>query len=140
MQKNSREALGVQLGYAAGPDGNGIVYARLQSTAGERLVRAAFRVKRFAGMGEREVGYGALTAIATVLRERGVEKINLMLSDAALIDDLVTHRAVPPPLVIPYVHLRCALNRFTGFSLSSGVEENDLAQRARAEVALNTAA
>lgn len=140
MHKSTRETIGVQLGYAAGPDGNGIAYARLTSRAGERLVRAAFRVKRFSGIEGREVGYGALTAIATVLRERGIENVTLAVPDAVLVDDLVTHRAVPPPLVLPYVHLRCALNRFTRFAVTTVTEENDLAQRARAEVAFHTAA
>lgn len=138
--QSTRETIGVQLGYAAGPDGNGIVYARLTSRAGERLVRAAFRVKRFSGIEGREVGYAAMTEIATVLRARGIENIAVAVPDPLLADDLVTHRPVPPPLVLPYVRLRCALNQFSRFSLTPGNEETDLAQRARAEVAFHTAA
>ncbi len=140
MQKSKRETIGVQLGYAADPLGNGIVYARLRTTAGVRLVRAAFRVKRFLGTDGREVGYGALTAVATLLRERGVERVNIVLSDAPLVDDLTTHRAVPPPLVLPYVTLRCTLNRFAECSLKIACEDADLAQRALAEVTFHTAA
>ncbi|MDQ2864645.1 MAG: hypothetical protein M3R51_00300 [Candidatus Eremiobacteraeota bacterium] len=140
MQRRTRGTIHVQLGYDAGADGGGIVYARLRSAAGERLVRAAFHVKRLTGTEGRENGYGALTAIALLLRERGIESIHLKLSDGALLEDIATHRSVPAALVLPYVRLHCALNRFASFSVSAGEEDEDLAQRARAEVALHIAA
>ncbi len=140
MRTTKRETIGVQLGYAAAPSGDGIVYARLRSSAGERLVRAAFRVQRFAGLDDREIGYAALTAIATLLCERGIDRINVGLADGTLFDDLRSHRDLPPPLVLPYVRLRCTLNRFANVSVGAAEEDLDLAQRARAEVALHPAA
>lgn len=129
----------VQLGYAADEVGKGVAYARLASRTGERLVRAAFRVQRFAGLDGREVAYAALTAIASMLSERGVERAVFSVPDAALVADRSEHRDVPPPIVLPYVRLGCALNRFKAFALAVGVDP-DLTQRAIAEVALTPAA
>ena len=129
----------VQLGYAADRLGEGIAYARLTTRAGERLVRVAFRVQRYDGLGGREVSYGALTAVATMLRERGLERAAFALSDADLVADCREHRDVPPPLVLPYVRLRCALNRFVDFHLRVS-DDPDLEARARAELVLHTAA
>jgi hypothetical protein len=128
-----------QLGYAADRLGNGVAYARLTTQAGERLVRVAFRVQRFDGLNGREVAYGALTAIATLLRERGVERVAFGLSDSALVADCNQHRDVASALVLPYVRLGCALNRFAAFELRIS-EDADLEARARAESALHTAA
>ncbi len=129
----------MQLGYAADRLGNGIAYARLTTRAGERLVRVAFRVQRFEGLHGREIGYAALSAVATMLCERGLERAAFFLGDPDLIADCTTHRAVPPPLVLPYVRLRCALNRFAEYALQAG-EDLDLETRARAELLLHTAA
>ncbi|HTZ55727.1 MAG TPA: hypothetical protein VMB20_11750 [Candidatus Acidoferrum sp.] len=129
----------VQLGYAADQLGNGIAYARLSTRAGARLVRVAFRVQRFEGLGGREIGYAALTAVAALLRERGLERAAFSLGDIDLVADCTARRDVPPPLVLPYVRLRCALNRFADYALHAG-EDPDLEGRARAELVLHSAA
>ncbi len=139
MRSTTRETIGVQLGYAAAPSGDGIVYARLMSSAGERLVRAAFRVKRYTGLAEREVAYAAMESVAGLLCERNVENVAFSLPDAALVEDLTNHRDVPPPLVLPYVRLRCKLNRFRKYAVEP-CAEIDLTERARAEVAMHSAA
>jgi hypothetical protein len=129
----------VQLGYAADEVGNGVAYARLSSRSGERLVRAAFRAQRFSGLDGREVAYAALSAIALMLSERGVERPRFLVPDAALVADRNEHRDVPLPIVLPYVRLGCILNRFKAFALEYG-SDPDLTQRAVAEVALTPAA
>lgn len=139
MRSTTRETIGVQLGFAAAPSGDGIVYARLRSSAGERLVRAAFRVRRFAGLGDREVAYAAMESVAGLLCERNIEDVAFSLPDAALVEDLANHREVPAALVLPYVRLRCKLNRFRKYALEP-CQEFDLTQRARAEVAMHSAA
>ncbi len=131
--------LQVQLGYAADEVGNGVAYARLRSRTGERLVRAGFRVQRFAGLDDREVAYAALTVVATLLSERGVDRAAFLVPNDALVSDRNEHRDVPSPVVLPYVRLGCALNRFKAYTLAFG-DDPDIAQRARAEVALNPAA
>jgi hypothetical protein len=133
-----------QLGYAADGVGNGVAYARLSSRTGERLVRAAFRVPTLRQALDdtikcRLVAYTALTAIATLLSERGVDNVAFFVPDAGLVSDRNEHRDVPPPIILPYVRLGCALNRFKSYALAHG-DDPDLAQRARAEVALNHAA
>jgi len=130
--------LQAQLGYAADALGEGVAYARLTTRTGERLVRVAFRVQRYPGLEDREVAYGALAAVAPVLRARGVERIAFTLADPALVADCTERRGVPAPLVLPYVRLGCALNRFRAFELHVG-EDADLTARARAELALHTA-
>jgi hypothetical protein len=129
----------VQLGYTADRLGEGIAYARLTTRAGERLVRVAFRVQRFPGLDEREISYAALTAVAGMLCERGLTGVLFVLADAELVADCTTRRSVPPPLVLPYVRLRCALNRFVAYELHAGADP-DLEGRARAELVLHTAA
>jgi hypothetical protein len=129
----------VQLGYAADLVGNGVAYARLASRTGERLVRAAFHVQRCRGLDDREVGYAALTAVATLLSKHGLDRASFVVPDGELVKDRNEHRAVPPPIVIPYVRLGCSLNHFKSYSLEYG-EDPDLLQRARAEVALSHAA
>jgi hypothetical protein len=128
-----------QLGFASDSSGNGIAYARLTTRTGERLVRAAFRVKRFPGLGEREVGYAALDAVAQMLAERHVRNVRFRLADADLLRDLNERREVPPPLVLPYVRLGCALNRFDAAVVEAG-EDADLDARARAELFIDSAA
>lgn len=134
----------VQLGYAADGVGNGVAYARLCSRTGERLVRAAFRVPTLRqaqdeSIRQRLVGYGALSAIATLLAEHGIDRVAFLVPDETLVRDRNEHRDVPPPIVLPYVRLGCALNRLKAYTLGSG-DDPDLVQRARAEVALNHAA
>lgn len=133
----------VQLGYAADGVGNGVAYARLSSRTGERLVRAAFRVPlrqaQDDAIRQRLVSYSALTAVATMLAERGVDRATFFVPDGNLVSDRNEHRDVPPPIVLPYVRLGCALNKFKSYTLAHG-DDPDLIQRARAEVALNPAA
>ena len=129
----------VQLGYAADRHGAGVVYARLTSRTGERLVRAAFRSKRFTGLDDREVSYAALAAVASMLHKHKFDRVAFLVPDAALVADRELHREVPPPLVLPYVRLGCELNKLKTCTI--GVNSDpDLTQRAVAEVAINEAA
>lgn len=128
-----------QLGYAADRHGAGVAYARLTTRAGERLVRVAFRVQRCDGLDGREVAYAALTAVAAMLRGRGIERAAFTLRDADLVADCTEHRKVPPPLVLPYVRLGCALNRFAAYDIRVG-SDPDLDARAHAEAVLHSAA
>lgn len=126
----------VHVGYAAGHQGRGVAYARLITASGERLVRAAFHVRRLPGLDEREVGYAALTAIVAMLVKRGIDRVALYIADDVLVEDHNARRRVPPPLVLPYVRLGCALNRLRENRLLAGADA-DLTARAAAEVALH---
>lgn len=128
-----------QVGYAADERGRGIAYARVSAASGEHLLRVPFRVDREPTLGDREVGYAALTAIARTLVGRGIGRITFSLNDAKLVEELETHADVPDRLVLLYVRLRCTLNQFAGYRLERSAE-NDLAARARAEIALHVAA
>lgn len=135
-----KPAFEAHVGFAADVRGKGIAYARLRSTTGTRLLRLSFRVKRYPSLVEREVAYAALTAVASSLQERGIARATFHVGDEQLVRDLAEHRALPAALVLPYVRLRCALNRFDEFAVADAGESADLAARARAEVALHLAA
>jgi hypothetical protein len=102
------------------------------------LLRVPFRAGRTA-LPDRAAGYAALTAVTRALRAKGRGRIRFALDDSALVEDLAGRRPVPDALVLPYVHLRCSLNQLEDFSVEF-IAPGDLAQRARAEVALNVAA
>jgi hypothetical protein len=133
-------AVDTAVGYATDERGSGIAYARVRAAAGEHLLRVPFQVARTSALRERRAGYAALTAISQALHDWGVGRVRFALDDAALIDDLTGRRDVPPGIVLPYVRLRCTLNQFDDFTLDGAAVESDLAQRARAEIALNAAA
>ncbi len=125
---------------AADIHGRGVAYARLRSPGGERVVRVPFDLPNEARNVPHAVGYVAATAVAGTLAARGIRRAVFHLDDPDVVDDLNGRRGVPPALVLPYVRLKCALNAFErcGVALASG--EDDLRQRARAEVAVNVAA
>ncbi|HEY1429716.1 MAG TPA: hypothetical protein VGF18_09085 [Candidatus Tumulicola sp.] len=126
------------VGFAANGGGTGIAYADVAGRGPTRLLRVPFRVAA-RGAQDRVVGYAALTAIARALRRWHVERVRFAIDDPALVADLGSHREVPGSLVMPYVHLRCALNQLAEVDIVEATE-NDLTQRARAEVAMNVAA
>jgi hypothetical protein len=136
--RQSNSEVDVTVGYAAGGDGSGVAYVRLTGTAGEHLLRVPFEVRRSAH-NQHEAGYAALTAVAIRLRRAGVQRARFALGDAELLDEIAGHRELDECFVLPYVRLRCALNQLGAFSLKLAADE-DLAQRARAEVAMHTAA
>jgi len=131
---------GVQaaIGYAVGPRGLGLAYARLTGSGTHKLLRSTFRTASQAGA-DRAGGYAAVTAVARALRDRGFDNLRFVLNDAALVDEIAQRREPPETLALPYVRLRCVLNSLAGFSVVAGATD-DLTQRARAEVALNLAA
>jgi hypothetical protein len=125
------------IGYAVGPRGLGLAYARLTGSGQAKLLRLTFRTQR-SGCG-RAGGYAALTAVARVLRERGFERLRFVIRDAELVDEIAKRREPSEALALPYVRLRCVLNSLTACSVAAGATD-DLTQRAQAEVALNLAA
>ena len=96
------------------------------------VLRVPFTVKRYPGLLEREVGYGAFAAVSGALRRRGIESVRLRTDDARLAGDLREHRDVPSALTIAYVRLRCALNQFRAYEIAvPAAGESDLTARAR---------
>jgi hypothetical protein len=138
--RTSLQTVEALVGYAADSGGHGVAYVRLAAAAEEHLLRIAFKVRRGRDLDGREVGYGALAAVAGELRKRGVRRAVFGLEDTQLIEDLGAHRDLPEGLVLPYVRLRCALNQLADSSLQLDPGGADLTQRARAEVALHVAA
>jgi hypothetical protein len=90
----------------------------------------------------RDVGYAALRAVVAELIHRRIRPVEIRVADATLAEDLACRRDLPAALVVPYVTLRCALNRLPGAAVVPAVERtvHDLTARARAEVSLNVAA
>jgi hypothetical protein len=130
-----------ETGFAADSHGNGVAYVRVAMAGKARVLRVPFTVKRYAALLEREVGYAAVTAVAAVLRRRGIERVRIAIDDAPLFADLREHREVPAPLALAYVRLRCALNQFKEYDIAaSTAPQNDLTARARSETAMHVAA
>ncbi len=134
--------IAVTVAYAADAQGTGLAYALVRGAQRERVLRVPFRVRPVPGLGGRENGYAALRAVAAELRERGVKAVSLRVDDAELVRDIRERRDLPTVLTVPYVAVRCALNRFAFAEVALGDDERgrDLAARARAEVTLNLAA
>ncbi|HZY98455.1 MAG TPA: hypothetical protein VFE36_02690 [Candidatus Baltobacteraceae bacterium] len=126
----------VDVGFGAERGGRGIAYARIRDGSAEHLLRVAFRIRR--EFTDDEVGYVALTAVAQALRKRRLKKVRLTVDDVPLVDGL-RGGEIPPNMVLPYVRLKCVLNGFDDVRVSAA-QPGDLAQRARAEVALLPAA
>lgn len=126
----------VDVGFGAERGGRGIAYARIHDGASEHLLRVAFRMPR--EFADDEVGFAALTAVARTLRKRRLKTVRLTVDDPALVRSLGGEE-IAPNMVLPYVRLKCALNGFEDVRVSAA-QPGDLAQRARAEVALLPAA
>lgn len=127
------------VGFAADARGFGVAYVATKWTKGSLLLRLPFKVQRYPALQDREVGYAALLVVAQALRERGIRRVAFDVADTELVADLVERRPVPPAIALPYVRLGCELNAFAGYTLAANGGD-DLAARARAEVALSFAA
>jgi hypothetical protein len=133
----------VAVGFAATATGEGVAYAALGRAGHDvAFVRVGFRCRSLPALLGRDVGYAALRAVVAELIRRRVRPVEIRVSDATLADDLACRRDLPAALVVPYVTLRCALNRLPGAAVVPSVERtvDDLTARARAEVSLNVAA
>ncbi len=137
--KRTRQAQQVTVGFAAGPDGSGVAYAAL-GAAGRNgsPVRVEFVCRPLPALRGRDVAYAAVDAVATRLRELGVNRAVLAVPDEHLPLDLNERRSLPNALVVPYVALRCRLNQFDEFRIVEARDAvaRDLTARARAEATL----
>ncbi len=149
-QKRGQQTAVATVGYAADADGRGIAYAKIWSMPSvvsatkrpESFVRVGFRSVVRPALRGREVAYAALDAIARELLAAKIDVVELRLLDASLAADLAERRAVPVDLQMPYIALRCTLNRFASSSVLACDDgtARDLTARARAELSLEHAA
>lgn len=139
MGRREKKVLEVAVGYAAGPAGNGVVYAALSAAQGREVVRLPFQIASRNGLMERAAAYAALVMVARALCKRGVTRAHFVVPDRQFVEEVTTRRDVPDALALPYVRLRCALNAFHDVEIGVGATD-ELMQRAGAEVALNVAA
>jgi len=132
----------VTVGFAAGSGGEGVAYAALRGAdRPESIVRVGFRCRPLAALRGRDIAYAALAAVAEDLLRRDFRDVAFRIDDTELPVDLAARRAVPAALTVPYVALRCKLNRFRSASVTCAEgASRDLTARARAEVSLNVAA
>ncbi len=131
------QALRVTIGFAASDRGEGVAYASLGARGAGSPVRVGFRCRVQPALLGRDVAYAALTAVADELQARGIERVILTLDDDRLPAELAERRSLPSALVVPYVKLGCALNRFRDAKVESS---HDLTARARAEASFLVAA
>ena len=141
-----REPLAVTIGFAAREDGRGVAYASYVPRTGSGRhaspVRVGFACRPQPVLRGRDLAYAALTAVAGALLARDIREATLRIDDASLPRDLEERGSLPTALVIPYVALRCKLNAFHDVHVVAAADETtrDLTGRARAEIALQTAA
>jgi hypothetical protein len=131
----------VTAGFAA-DRGHGVVYAMVGGAGRQSLVRVGFECRPLPVLCGRDVTYDAVDALLDELLQRGLERVEIRIDDEHLLADLAERRAVPNPLIVPYVRLRCKLNRFAAATVvrTSGAAVRDLSARARAEASLDIAA
>ncbi|MBC5810082.1 MAG: hypothetical protein GIW95_04385, partial [Candidatus Eremiobacteraeota bacterium] len=106
------------------------------------IVRVEFSCRPLPALRGRDVAYFALDAVLSELLRRNLDRIRLEIDDETLADDLAERRALPNALIVPYLRLRCALNRFREASVTRAGDAvgRDLSARARAEISLDVAA
>jgi hypothetical protein len=140
--RSERRPIYVTIGFAASDRGDGVAYARIENGTDPEILRIAFRCRPQPALRDRDVAYAALNATAKHVRERGLHRVVFATSDAQLARDIEEHLSVPPALAMPYVTLRCTLNRFAAASVVTADDETvrDLTARARAEASLHVAA
>jgi hypothetical protein len=142
-QRLQPEPVVVTIGFAARPDGKGIAFAALEPAppAAPMFLRVPFAVRPKPALQGRDVTYAATNAVAETLLARGVRNVVLRVEDPRLVVDLRERGSLPVPLTVPYVALRCRLNRFDAAQIEAREDalSRDLAGRARAEATLDIA-
>jgi hypothetical protein len=139
--KNRKNQLTLVTAGFAADERHGICYATVGGGARGTLVRVEFACRPLAVLQGRDVAYYALEALANELLRRRVQRVEIHIDDDRLLEDLAERRTVPNPLIVPYVALRCTLNRFEQASVRrAGSVARDLSARAQAEVYLDIAA
>lgn len=141
-QKAAPTPIDVTVAYAADARGSGLAYALVHGSQRDRALRIPFEVRVVPGLGGREIGYAALLAIASELRGRGLNAVTIRVGDVGLVRDIRERRDLPTVLTVPYVSVRCALNRFARAEVAFTDDERwrDLDARVRADASLHLAA
>jgi hypothetical protein len=140
-QRSEREMKTVTVGFAE-RDGAGVAYAVVGSGGRGSAVRVGFTCRTLPALRGRDVAYAALDAVAAVMQERGLHRVAFLVDDEQMTLDLAQRRTLPNALILPYLTLRCTLNRFADARVerATGNVTRDLATRAHAELWLNVAA
>jgi hypothetical protein len=134
----------VTVGFAARERGGGVAYAAVPGTGAAEgsVVRVGFPCRPLPALLGRDVAYAALTAVAETLLRQGAATVEFRTEDRNVPADLAERRALPPALTVPYVALRCKLNRFASATVATVSDRvtRDLTARARADALLDVAA
>ena len=142
--KREEQGVVVTIGFAVAAGGAGVAYATLvRGDRGSRdVLRVPFAFPKRPGLADRDASYAAVSAVVAQLIARGEIVSSIVIADERLARDLDERRTLPHALTMPYVGLRCRLNRLRGAVVLAGAAGacRDLAARARADVFLDTAA
>ena len=140
-QRREQQPKILTIGFAE-RDGRGVAYAMSGSGGRGPAVRVGFACRPLPALRGRDVAYAALAAVAADMLRRGVTRVVFRIDDDRLPQDVAERRSLPNALVVPYVQLRCALNRFAEavVEYGSGDIAREASARARADVWLNVAA
>jgi hypothetical protein len=141
IQRRDRDPKTVTIGFAERA-GRGVAYAVSGSAGRGAVVRVEFACRPLPALLGRDVAYAALQAVAEAYLARGVTRAVFRIDDAKLPQDIAERRALPNALILPYVRLRCVLNRFHAAAVEAAADDvaRDASARARADVQLTFAA
>lgn len=139
------EPVVVTIGFAARSGGKGVAFAAVdfgESGADFPYLRVPFGLSVRPALQGRDVTYAAANAVTEVLLARGIRNVILRVDDSRLENDLRERGSLPAPLTVPYVALRCRLNRFAAVRVEATKDSlcRDLAGRAVTEATLDIAA
>ena len=141
-KRSHSEAVAVTVGYAVGSDGKGLAFAALGDDESPGVLRVVFSVRVRPALRGRDLSYAAANAVLEALLRRGLRSVVVRLADERLPLDLDARGSLPAALTVPYVALRCRLNRFAEARIEAagGSVMRDLTARAQAEALLDIAA
>ena len=132
------------VGFAARANGDGVAYAAIRGSeqSEEQVVRVPFACTPLPALLGRDVAYAATEALAAELLRRNLRRVLFRIDEDNLAHDIADRRALPTALTVPYVRLRCTLNRFREARIVRFADRTsrDLTARARAEALLDIAA
>ncbi len=112
QQRGAAEPVVVSVGFVSDEAGEGIAYGIARRGFLETPFSVAFQAPMRPALEGRDIGYAALLAVGSYVRQRGVRNVVFSFPDARVANDLKQRADVPAALTLPYIELRCSLNRF----------------------------
>lgn len=112
QQHGAAEPVVVSVGLVSDEAGDGTAYGIARRGFLETPFSISFQAQVRPALEGRDTSYAALLAVGSYVRRRGVRNVVIRFPDARVANDLKQRADVPAALTLPYIELRCSLNRF----------------------------